>query len=132
VPAPAAARPAILVFTRTAGFRHASIPAAVAAVRALGREGGLVVEVTENPGVFTDARLRRYRAVVFLHTATCSALERYVAAGGGWVGVHAAADADPGWPWFRGLIGGPRHGCRNGPRHGCRNGPRSAARGGGG
>jgi type 1 glutamine amidotransferase len=109
---PTAERPAILVFTRTAGFRHASIPAGVRALRRLGREGGLAVDVTEDPGWFSDGGLRRYRAVVFLHTTGRvlepggrAALERYLGAGGGWVGVHAAADVDPGWPWALGLVG---------------------------
>ncbi|HKE99278.1 MAG TPA: ThuA domain-containing protein [Actinomycetes bacterium] len=111
-PAAPAGRPAVLVFTRTAGFRHASIPAAADAVRRLGREAGLAVDVTEDPARFSDAGLRGYRAVVFLHTTghvlgarEQAALERFVGAGGGWVGVHAAADADPGWPWQLGLIG---------------------------
>jgi len=61
--------PTILVFTRTTGYRHASIPAAVAAVRAIGRRDGFVVGATEDPRAFSDAALHRVRAVAFLLTS---------------------------------------------------------------
>src|SRR3954452_4375817 len=96
--APAAATAAtpyrVLVFTRTEGFRHASIPAAVHALRVVGRSRGFTVTASERPGVFTDATLRRYRAVVFLLTSGDvleppqeASLQRYVEGGGGFVGV---------------------------------------------
>ena len=52
----------------TAGFRHDSIPNGVAAIEALGERFGFEVDNTEDPGVFTDANLAQYDAVVFLHT----------------------------------------------------------------
>ena len=63
------ARPRVLVFTKTAGFRHDAIPAGLAAVRELGVEGGLVVDATEAAAAFTPENLARYRAVVFLNTS---------------------------------------------------------------
>ena len=91
---------AVLVFTGTTGFRHASIDDGVAAIRRLGAGHGFSVDATEDPEQVQDAVLRRYRAVVFLSTtgeplgpAQQAALERWVEAGGGWIGVHAAADA---------------------------------------
>jgi type 1 glutamine amidotransferase len=108
--APAGAR--VLVFTRTAGFRHESIPAAVAAVRELGGEHGFEVDHTEDPAAFEDGALARYAAVVFLLTTGDvlgaeqeGAVERFVRAGGGFVGVHSAADTEYGWPWYGGLVG---------------------------
>lgn len=102
----------MLVFTRTEGFRHASIPAAVAAVRAIGRSRGFTVTRTERPGAFTDASLRRFRAVVFLMTTGNvldapqeAALQRYVEGGGGFVGVHAAANTENGWAFYGRLLG---------------------------
>jgi cytochrome c len=104
--------PRVLVFTKTAGFRHASIEAGAAAVAKLGRENGFAVDATADAGAFTDANLRRYGAVVFLSTTgdvldarQQDALERYVQAGGGWVGVHAAADTEYDWPWYHRLVG---------------------------
>jgi type 1 glutamine amidotransferase len=119
-PAPAGSGPAatagpyrVLVFTRTTGFRHASIPAGIAAVGALGAAGGFTVTATEDPAAFTPGRLAGYRAVVFLSSsgdvldpAGRSALEAYVRGGGGFVGVHSAADTEYGWPFYGQLVGG--------------------------
>lgn len=102
----------VLLFSRTLGFRHASIPVAVAALRREGSRHGMMVDHTEDPGRFTAARLRAYRVVVFLSTtgdvldqAGEGALRGFVEAGGGWVGVHAAADTEAGWPWYETLAG---------------------------
>jgi len=103
---------AVLVFTRTTGFRHASIDDGVAAIRRLGASHGFAVDATEDPEQFRDVVLRRYRAVVFVSSTgeplgppQKAALERWVEAGGGWVGVHAAADAFYDWPWYGELVG---------------------------
>jgi type 1 glutamine amidotransferase len=115
-PAPAAEQGrdgfAVLVFTRTTGYRHASIDDGTAAIRRLGAGHGFTVHATEDPTQIRDAILGRYRAVVFLSTtgnpldqAQQAALERWVEAGGGWVGVHAAADAHDHWPWYGELVG---------------------------
>jgi type 1 glutamine amidotransferase len=113
-PASAAARPGqvrVLVFTRTAGFRHRSIEDGLAAIRELGREHGFAVEDTADAAGIGPG-LAAYRAVVFLSTTgdlldpgQQAALERYVRGGGGWVGVHGAADAEYDWPWYGGLVG---------------------------
>ncbi|NJQ02207.1 ThuA domain-containing protein [Streptomyces sp. PLAI1-29] len=102
----------ILVFTRTAGFRHDSIPQGVTALRRLGAENDFAVTTTEDPAAFTTAGLARYRAVVFLSTtgdvlgpAQQTAFEGYLRAGGGYAGVHAAADTEYTWPWYGGLVG---------------------------
>jgi len=107
-----AAPPTILVFTRTTGYRHPSIPAAVAAVRVIGRRDGFAVVVTEDPRAFTDASLRRFRAVAFLLTTGAvldgtqrGALERFVRHGGGWLGVHSASDTAYAWPFYGRLVG---------------------------
>jgi uncharacterized protein len=98
----------ILVFTRTTGYRHDSIPAGVQALREL--HGA--VTVTEDPGDFTPARLAGFAAVVFLNTigdvltdAGRAALEEYVRGGGGFLGVHAAAATEYGWPFYGELVG---------------------------
>lgn len=102
----------VLVFTRTEGFRHASIPAGVSAVRRLGERHGFEVHDTEDPGVFQDAELQRFRVVVFLNTTGDVldrdqelAFERFVRDGGGFVGVHAAADTEYDWEWYGHLVG---------------------------
>ena len=101
----------VLVFTRTAGFRHASIEDGVTAIRRLGRRHGFAVDDTADPARIGQG-LAGYRAVVFLSTTgdlldpdQQAALERYLREGGGWVGVHGAADAEYDWPWYGGLVG---------------------------
>jgi type 1 glutamine amidotransferase len=102
----------VLVFTRTTGFRHDSIPDAVAAIGELGAEHGFAVDATEDPAVFKDGRLSAYRAVVFLLTTgdvlddgQQAAFERFVRAGNGYVSVHSASDTEYDWPWYGGLVG---------------------------
>lgn len=102
----------VLVFSKTAGFRHSSIPAGIAAVQRLGTANGFTVTATENAGAFTAANLAQYQAVIWLSTtgdvlnaAQQSAFESYVASGGGYVGVHAASDTEYDWPWYGGLVG---------------------------
>lgn len=102
----------LLVFTRTTGYRHDSIPAGVRMLRELGGEGGFTATHTEDPGDFTDRNLARYRAVVWLNTSGDvltepgrAAFARYVAAGGGYAGVHNAANAEPGSPFYGELLG---------------------------
>ncbi|MFH8294025.1 ThuA domain-containing protein [Streptomyces sp. NPDC018059] len=102
----------VLVFSKTAGFRHDSIPAGVAAVRELGAEGGFTVDATEDAGAFTAANLARYDAVVWMSTTgdvlngeQQRAFEGYIRGGGAYVGVHAAADTEYDWPFYAGLAG---------------------------
>lgn len=102
----------VLVFTRTAGFHHTSIPQGVAAIRDLGGSAGFAVDSTDDSRRFTLDNLRRYRAVVFLNTtgdvldeAQQRDFETYVRAGGGYVGVHSATDTEYGWPFYGELVG---------------------------
>ncbi|MFD5815874.1 ThuA domain-containing protein [Streptomyces sp. NPDC127038] len=101
----------VLVYTRTTGYRHDSIPAAVGAVRALGREHGFEADATEDPAVL-EASLDPYAAVVFLSTSGevltprgRDRLAAHVEAGGGFVGVHAAACTEYDWPHYGALLG---------------------------
>lgn len=105
-------RSRVLVFSKTAGFRHDSIPEGIAAVRELGTTGGFAVDATEDAGAFTARNLARYDAVVFLSTTgdvldtiQQAAFERYIKRGGGYVGIHAAADTEYDWAFYGGLAG---------------------------
>src|SRR5437868_6371824 len=57
-----------LIFSKTSGFRHTSIPHGIATIRALGAEHGFEVDATEDSGRFTDRELARYKVVIFLNT----------------------------------------------------------------
>ncbi|MFN0215133.1 MAG: ThuA domain-containing protein [Saprospiraceae bacterium] len=105
--------PRILLFSKTEGYRHQCIPTATAALRKLCLENGIAVDTTEDAEDFNAKNLRRYNAVVFLCTtgdvlnpAQETDFERYIQAGGGYVGIHSATDTEYGWSWYGGLAGG--------------------------
>jgi type 1 glutamine amidotransferase len=113
-PPSAAAAPLskILVFSKTAGFRHSSIDEGIAAITTLGSQNGFSVTATEDANQFTTANLAQYQAVVWLSTTgdvlndtQQAAFQSYIQGGGGYVGVHAAADTEYGWAWYGGLVG---------------------------
>ncbi len=102
----------LLVFSKTGGFRHASIKDGKIALQKLAAEHNFSVDFTEDAAAFTDANLAHYDAVVFLLTTGTilddnqkAAFERYIRAGGGYVGVHSASDTEYAWSWYGGLVG---------------------------
>jgi len=102
----------VLVFTKTAGFRHDCIPAAATAVERLGRQRCFSITRTEDGASFTPGSLAQYDAVIFLCTTGDvlngeqeAAMEAFVRGGGGFVGVHSAADTEFGWPFYGELVG---------------------------
>ncbi len=103
----------ILVFSKTEGYRHESIEAGIAAIQKLGQESDFLVDATEDALWFDEQKLATYSAVVFLNTAMNvldpyqqADFERFIQAGGGFVGVHSAADTEYGWSWYGKLVGG--------------------------
>ena len=105
-------KPKILVFTKTSGYHHASIAVGTAAIIKLGAENNFSVDTTSDAAKITEATLSKYSAVVFLSTTGYmlnnyqqADLERYMQAGGNYVGVHAAADAEYDWHWYGRLVG---------------------------
>ena len=105
--------PRILIFSKTEGYRHECIPVATAALRKLCLANGIAVDTTEDGEDFNAKNLRRYNAVVFLCTtgdvlnpAQETDFERYIQAGGGYVGIHSSTDTEYGWTWYGGLAGG--------------------------
>ena len=103
----------VLVFSKTTGFRHDSIPAGITAIRQLGQQNNFTVDTTEDDTKFTDTNLAQYAAVIFLSTtgdpvgtqAEKDAFQRYIQHGGGFVGIHAAADSGYNWSWYGQLVG---------------------------
>ncbi|MFF4169496.1 ThuA domain-containing protein [Streptomyces sp. NPDC001744] len=102
----------VLIYTRTAGYRHDSIPDGAAALAELAGELGHTAETGEDPGAFTPERLAGYAAVVLLSTTGNvltpegrTAFEAYLRGGGALLAVHAAANAEPDWPFYGELLG---------------------------
>ena len=108
----AATVPKVLVFTRTAGYHHASIAAGTEAIIKLGKENNFAVDTTSDATQITENNLKKYNTVIFLSTTgqllaadERNDLERYIQAGGGFVGIHAAADAEYDWHWYGRMVG---------------------------
>lgn len=102
----------VLVFSKTAAFRHQSIAAGKTALEKMAKEKGFGVSFTEDAAQFTEQNLKKYNSVVFLNTTgdilnneQQNAFERYIQAGGGYVGIHAATDTEYDWLWYNQLAG---------------------------
>lgn len=104
--------PRLLVFYKTKGWKHTSIPNGIAAVLKIARENNYRVDTTLNASYFNDDSLKNYDAVIFMSTTgnvlnaeQQASFERYIQAGGGFAGVHSAADTEYDWPWYGNLVG---------------------------
>ena len=107
-----AAPPRVLAYSRTAGFRHDSIETGHAVLAALAQRYGFGVVASESPADFSAANLAAYDVVLFLNTTGDvldpggqDALQAFVDGGGGFVGVHSAADTEYDWPYYGALLG---------------------------
>ena len=103
----------VLVFSKTAGYRHSSIEPAQAFFKKISAAEMIDFTLSENAMDINEANLKNFNAVVFLNTTgdilderQQSDFERYIQAGGGFMGIHAAADTEYGWPWYNKLVGG--------------------------
>ena len=102
----------VLVFSKTAGFRHESIPDGIQALERMGEMYAFNVKSTEDARFFSEDVLAEFEAVVFLNTTLDvlddqqqRAFESFIQQGGGFVGIHAAADTEYDWEWYGGLVG---------------------------
>lgn len=109
-------RPAILLFSKTTGFRHSeSIDASKPVFQELAKRNNWFVYETEDGGVFNPDQLRRFRAVVFnnstgrvLNDEQENALAAYVEEGGSLIGIHGAGDNSHHWAWYEENLLGTR------------------------
>ena len=103
--------PSVLVFSKTEGFRHQCIEEGIISLKKLGKENHFLVQATEDANEFIAA-LSDFDVVVFLNTTgnilnveQQKEFEQFIEGGGGFVGVHAAADTEYEWPWFGDMVG---------------------------
>ena len=111
--------PAVLVYTRNhvtngKGYVHDNIATSVQMIRDLGERGGFTVDHSDDPAVFTDENLRKYRALVFSNSNNeafendeqRAAFRRFIQAGGGFAGIHSACGSERQWPYYWSMLGG--------------------------
>src|SRR4051812_40030733 len=110
----------ILIYTHNGmgvdgkGYVHTNIPAAITALREIAASAHIETEVSDDPGAFTNANLRRFKAIVFADTnneafdsdAQREALRKFVSESGGIVGIHSATGSERNWPYFQSVMGG--------------------------
>lgn len=102
----------VLVFSKTTKFRHKSIEKGVETLHKLGQVNGFEVVATEDANALQEESLRDFSAVIFLNNSGDALnpsqqtdLQRYIQAGGGFVGVHGASTLEYDWPWYGELLG---------------------------
>lgn len=101
-------KPAILLFSKTTGFRHAgSIETSKPIIADLAKKNGWFLYETEEGGVFNAEQLSKFKTVIFnnstgrvLNDEQQKNLEQYVANGGNLIGIHGAGDNSHEWPWY--------------------------------
>jgi len=103
---PDMSRPAVLVLSKTNGFRHEeAIPAGHQALESIAKSRGWSIFATENGAVINDADLGKFDVVVFHNTSGPllsetqeASLQKWIEGGGGFVGIHGAG-GDPSYEW---------------------------------
>src|SRR5262245_4485097 len=104
--------PKVLVFSKTGNYRHSAIAVGKLAIAKLGEQNNFDVDTTENGDWFNEDTLKKYSAVIFLNTTENVldyrqevAFERYIQAGGGFMGIHSATDTEYDWGWYGRMVG---------------------------
>lgn len=104
--------PNVLVFSKTSGFRHKSIPAGIKFMSELSNKNNWKVDFSEDANDFTNENLQQYNVLVFLNTSgdifddnQKEVFQNYIAEGNGFVGIHAASNTEMEWSWFTKMVG---------------------------
>ena len=102
----------VLIFCKTAGYHHSSIAVGIVAIQKLGAENKFDVDTSTDANKINSENLKQYKAVIFLSTTgdilndeQQEAFKKYIEAGGGFMGIHAATDCEYDWPWYGNLVG---------------------------
>ncbi|KQU62547.1 hypothetical protein ASG67_02040 [Sphingomonas sp. Leaf339] len=113
---PAGLRHAVLIVSKTNGWRHIEhIPHSNAVLADIARGLGRQSYVTENAAVFNDEQLQHFDVVVlnsasgeFLTQDQRAAFMRFVTKGGGVVALHAAGDDSHKEAWYKDTVIGTK------------------------
>ena len=93
-------KPAVLLFSKTTGFRHGeSIDASKSVLKDLSSKNGWFVYETEEGGIFNPEQIAQFEVVIFdnstgpvLNEEQQMTLQKYVENGGTLLGIHGAGD----------------------------------------
>lgn len=104
----------VLVYIKNGkGYVHDNIPSAVNCLKELAIQEKFIVEISDDPAVFSEENLKKYQLIVFTSTnndvfdtdAQRLAFRHYIEAGGGFVGVHSVTGTERNWTWFKMMLG---------------------------
>jgi type 1 glutamine amidotransferase len=110
----------VLVWTRNfvpnngKSYVHDNIANNVTCIKELGAANGFGVDQSDDPAIWSDGKLKPYKALIFANANNQSfdneeqkaAFQRYIRAGGGFVGIHSACGVERQWEWYWQLLGG--------------------------
>lgn len=111
----------VLVFSKTAGFRHASIATGKVALAEMGKKtGAFEAVISDDLANFEPGKIDSFDAILFLSTTMNpfaeageekeqelrESLMSFVKGGKGFVGIHAATDTFYDWPEYGEMING--------------------------
>jgi len=103
----------VLIFTKTNGFVHVeAINEGIKLISNIGQQNNFNVAHTNISSFFTEENLKNYQSIIFLNT-TLDVLNKgeeivfknFIQNGGGFVGIHSAADTEYKWEWYGKLVG---------------------------
>jgi type 1 glutamine amidotransferase len=102
----------IIVFSKTIGYRHESIPKGIETLKELAAENGWEIFATEDSTEFTSSNLKKFNLIIFLSVGghilnheEQKAIEQFVESGKGLLAIHTGAFAEPDWKWYHQAIG---------------------------
>lgn len=104
----------VLIFTKTSGFvHHQAISAGVKMIPNIGEKNKFNVYHTNNSKDINEENLKKFKSIIFLNTTLNvldeteqKAFKNFIRRGGGFIGIHSAADTEYDWPWYGKLVGG--------------------------
>jgi len=101
-----------LLVVQTAGFQHESTFDAIPAIRKLAERHDFTLDLKQRTRKITEDNLMSYDVLIMVNTTgdiysddEQAVIEKFIRAGKGWVGVHAASDTEYDWKWYTDMVG---------------------------
>lgn len=110
--APEQAPISIYVYSKTNGYRHDNMDIGRGLMKKMADGRGWNISFTEDSLLIRPERLSGLDVLVFFNTTGDilgpeqeKTVEDYIKRGGGFLGIHAAADTEYDWPFYHDLVG---------------------------